>query len=312
MAIAMTRNFVWKEMYKYTEPGINAEGVRVYPFNRSFPIDVSFHKVSGPRLVRLNRHEFLEIMYIYSGKTKIQVRDRILPTKAGDLVVVGPNLYHRILYKPNDDVRLVSMNFQPEIARSGKMAGEEEYYLSPFLCQGSDFPHVISKSENLPEEVFDHIVKIHRELPASSLLNRMAIRTYLKMILFMLFKYYANHFGSLEMLDRERKNLQRLRPVFDLLEQNFSQPIKVEDAARHCAMSTSHFMRFFKMTVGQTFRSYLISFRVAKAQHMLMNNELSIAEISQEMGFCSQSYFGEVFKALVGTTPRTYRCRRLA
>jgi len=140
----------------------------------------------------------------------------------------------------------------------------------------------------------------------------MAILTYLKVILFMLFKYYANHFGSLEMLDRERKNLQRLQPVFDLLEQNFSQPIKVEEAARHCAMSTSHFMRFFKMTVGQTFRSYLISFRVAKAQHMLMNNQGSIAEISQEMGFCSQSYFGEVFKALVGTTPRTYRCRRLA
>lgn len=299
-------------MYKYTEPGINAEGVRVYPFDRSFPIDVSFHRVSGPRLVRLNRHEFLEIMYIYSGRTKIQVRDRILPTKAGDLVIVGPNLYHRILYKATDDVKLVSMNFQPEIARSGKMAGEEEYYLSPFLCQGSGFPHVISKSENLPGEVFDHIVKIHRELPACTLLNRMAIRTYLKMILFMLFKYYANHFASHEMLDQERKNLQRLQPVFDLLEENFSQPIKVEDAARRCAMSTSHFMRFFKMTVGQTFRSYLISFRVAKAQHMLMNDKVSLAEISQEMGFCSQSYFGEVFKALVGTTPRTYRCRRAA
>jgi hypothetical protein len=187
-------NFLWKEMYKHTEPGINAEGVRVYPFDRSFPIDVSFHNVSGPRLVRLNRHEFLEIMYIYSGRTKIQVRDRILPTNAGDLVVVGPNLYHRILYKPNDDVRLVSMNFQPEIARSGKESGEEQYYLSPFLCQGSNFPHVITKSEKLPGEVFDHIVKIHRELPAATLLNRMAIRTYLKMILFLLFKYYAKHF----------------------------------------------------------------------------------------------------------------------
>lgn len=312
MVKTIPRNFEWKEMYKHTEPGINAEGVRVYPFDRCFPIDVSFHKVSGPRLVRLNRHEFLEIMYIYSGRTKIQVRDRILPTKAGDLVIVGPNLYHRILYKSNDDVRLVSMNFQPEIARSGKMAGEEEYYLSPFLCQGSDFPHVISNSENLPREVFDQIVKIYRELPASTLLNRMAIRTYLKMILFMLFKYYANHFGSHEMLDQEQRNLQRLQPVFDLLEENFSQAIKVEDAARCCGMSASHFMRFFKMTVGQTFRSYLISFRVAKAQHMLMNEDVSLAEISQEMGFCSQSYFGEVFKALVGTTPRTYRCRRIA
>lgn len=299
-------------MYKVTEPGINAEGVRVYPFDCSFPIDVSFHKASGPRLVRLNRHEFFEVIYIYAGKTNIQVRDRILPARTGDLVVIGPNLYHRICHNPNDALKLVSMNFQPEIARCGKVAGEEEYYLSPFLYQGSDFAHVISKSANLSREVFDLIVKIYRELPASTLLNRMAIRTYLKMILFLLFKHYAKRFGSVEMLDREHKNLQRLQPVFDLLEHGFDQPIKVQDAARVCAMSSSHFMRFFKVTVGQTFRSYVTSFRIAKAQQMLMDMEMSIAEVSQQVGFCSQSYFGEVFKALVGTTPRIYRHRSLA
>ena len=304
-------NLVWKEMYKFTEPGINAEGVRVYPFDRSFPIDVSFHKASGPRLVRLNRHEFFEIMYMYSGKTNIQVRDRILPAEAGDLVVIGPNLYHRVFHKPSDELRLVSMNFRPEIARSGKVAGEEEYFLSPFLCQGSDFAHVISKDEKLSREVFDLILRIHRELPATTLLNRLAIRTYLRTILFLLFKHYANGFGSIDMLDRERKNLQRLQPVFDLLERNFAEPIKVQDGAHACAMSSSNFMRFFKVTVGQTFGSYVTSFRIAKAQHMLIDREASIAEISQQVGFCSQSYFGEVFRALVGTTPRNYRQRTL-
>jgi AraC-like DNA-binding protein len=305
-------HFLWKGIYRFTEPGINAEGVRIYPFERSFPIDVSFQKASGPRLVRLNRHEFFEIIYMYSGKAHIQVRERVLPAEAGDLVVMGPNLYHRVLHKPNSDVKIVSMNFQPEIIRSGKAAGEEEYYLSPFLCQGSDFAHVISKSHKLSREVFDLILKIHRELPARTLLNRMAVRTYLKTILFLLFKHYVSNFGSLQMLDHERRNLERLQPVFELLEHHFPQPIRVQDAARVCAMSPSHFMRFFKVTVGQTFCAYLNSFRIAKAQHMLMNKEVPLAEISQQVGFCSQSYFGEVFRALVGTTPRNYRQRPLA
>jgi len=302
-------HFPWKGIYRFTEPGITAEGVRVYPFDPSFPIDVSFQKALGSRLVRLNRHEFLEIIYMYSGRTNIQVRDRILPVKAGDLVVIGPNVFHRVLHKPNAEVKLVSMNFQPEIARSGKAAGEEEYYLSPFLCQVSTFPHVISTSRKLSREVFDLILKIYRELPALTLLNRMAIRTYLKTVLFLLFKHYASCFGSLEMIDRERRNLQRLQPVFELLEQNFAQHIEVQDAARACAMSSSHFMRFFKMNVGQTFCTYLTSFRIAKAQYMLMDKEVPIAEISQQLGFCSQSYFGEVFRGLVGTTPHTYRQR---
>ena len=84
---------------------------------------------------------------------------------------------------------------------------------------------------------------------------------------------------------------------------------QVQDAARVCAMSCSHFMKFFKMTVGQTFCAYLTSFRIARAQHMLLNNEIPIAEISQLVGFCSQSYFGEVFRSIVGMTPRVYRQR---
>jgi AraC-like DNA-binding protein len=305
-------HFVWKGIYRFTEPRINAEGVTVYPFDPSFPIDVSFQKASGTRLVRLNRHEFFEIIYIYSGKTNIQVRDRILPGKAGDLVVIGPNVYHRVLHEPYADLRVVSMNFRPEIVRSGRAAGEEEYYLSPFLAQKVNFPHVIRSSRKLSREAFELILKIHQELPAHTVLKRMAIRTYLKMILFLLFKHYSHCVGSLDMLDDERKNLERLQPVFELLEQSFVRPIKVEDAAHRCAMSCSHFMRLFKLTVGQTFRAYFASFRIAKAQYLLMNKETPIAEISQQTGFCSQSHFGKVFRALVGTTPRAYRQQSLA
>jgi AraC-like DNA-binding protein len=304
-------HFAWKGIYGFTEPRINAEGVTLYPFDPSFPIDVSFQKGLGSRLVRLNRHDFFEIIYMYSGKANIQVRDRILPAKKGDLVVIGPNVYHRVVHKPYADLRVASMNFEPEIVRSGVAAVEEECYLSPFLAQKANFPHVIPSSRKLSREVFELILKIHRELPASTLLKRMAIRTYLKMILFLLFKHYSNLVGSLDILDDERENLQRLQPVFELLDQSFAQPIKVEDAAHLCAMSCSHFMRFFKLTVGQTFRAYFTSFRIAKAQYLLMNKEIPIAEISQQMGFCSQSHFGKVFRALLGTTPLAYRQRAL-
>jgi transcriptional regulator GlxA family with amidase domain len=68
-------------------------------------------------------------------------------------------------------------------------------------------------------------------------------------------------------------------------------------------------MRFFKQTIGQSFRAYLSSFRIAKAQGMLSNGDASIADVSQLVGFCSQSYFGETFRYLAGTTPRSYRQR---
>ena len=81
--------FPWKTEYQFVEPGITAEGVRIYPFDPAFPVDVSFLTASGNSLVRMNRHEFFEIMYIFSGTTQIQVRSRCLQLKKGDVVVMG-------------------------------------------------------------------------------------------------------------------------------------------------------------------------------------------------------------------------------
>ena len=66
--------FPWKKEYQFVEPGITAEGVRIYPFEPAFPIDVSFLTASGHSLVRMNRREFFEVIRIFSGHTRIQFR----------------------------------------------------------------------------------------------------------------------------------------------------------------------------------------------------------------------------------------------
>jgi len=81
----------------------------------------------------------------------------------------------------------------------------------------------------------------------------------------------------------------------------------VEDAARICATSNSHFMYFFKRATGQSFLAYLNHFRIAKAQSLLALTDQSISEISQAIGFCDQSHFGVAFRKLVGMTPLSYR-----
>lgn len=300
--------FPWKKEYQFVEPGINAEGVRIYSFDAAFPVDVSFLTASSHSLVRMNRHAFFEVLYLFSGISQIQVRSRLLPLKPGDVVVIGPDIYHRLIHKPNQEVRLISLNFQPKVIRSGE-EGEDGRYLSPFLCQGPQFPHVISGKKELSREVFDLIMRIHHELPARTAFQRLAVKTYMKGLLLLLLRHFADHLGTREAVDRKQRHVQRLQPLFQHLDRHYGEHIEVADAARLCAMSPSHFMRFFKQTLGQSFRAYLSSLRIAKAQHMLSEDDSSIADISQLVGFCSQSYFGEMFRALAGMTPRAYRQR---
>jgi AraC-like DNA-binding protein len=303
------QRFPWKKEYQFVEPGITAEGIRIYPFDPAFSVDVSFLTASGRSLVRMNRHEFYEVVYVFTGNTEIQVCSRCFPLKRDDVVVIGPDIYHRFLHKPHMEVKLISLNFKREVIRGSDADGEEGNYLSPFLCQGPQFPHVISGKRGLSREVLALLLKVHRELPARTALQRLAAKTYLKGVLLLLLRHFASHLGTRQAVDRKQRHLQRLQPLFQHLDQHYGEHIEVADAAHLCAMSSSHFMRFFKDTIGQSFRAYLSGFRVAKAQIMLSNGDASIADISQLVGFCSQSYFGEMFRDLAGMTPRAYRQR---
>jgi AraC-like DNA-binding protein len=262
---------------------------------------------SGRNLVRPNRHEHFEVVYLYSGSMEVQIRDRRFCLKKGDVVVIGPNTYKQYLYNPHGGNRLITLNFRPEVIRSGATEGEDEIYLSSFLCQGPRFPHVISGRTALSREVYRLLLRLYREFPVRTAFNRVAAKTSLKVLFLLLARHFKSYLETQETMDRKLKDVDRLRPVFELLGMHCAGHIEVRDAARACALSPSYFMRFFKQTTGQSFRAYLTGFRIEKAQAMLSSTEIPIVEISEEVGFCSQSYFGEVFRKMVGMTPRAYR-----
>jgi AraC-like DNA-binding protein len=87
---------------------------------------------------------------------------------------------------------------------------------------------------------------------------------------------------------------------------------QVKGAARICGMSESYFMSFFKRVTGLSFMEYLNHYRIERAQALLANTDDSMASISQEMGFCDQSYFGAVLRRVVGAAASGTRASPIA
>jgi AraC-like DNA-binding protein len=153
------------------------------------------------------------------------------------------------------------------------------------------------------------MLRIRSEIPATSSRGRLAAKTYLKMLLMLLVNQYAPYAGTVETYQRQQQNIERLRPLFRHLGVNCGDSIQVREAARICGMSESHFMSLFKRVTGLSFVTYFNHFRIERAQAMLAKTDESMASISQQVGFCDQSYFGTVFRRIVGMTPATYRRR---
>jgi AraC-like DNA-binding protein len=127
------------------------------------------------------------------------------------------------------------------------------------------------------------------------------------MILINLVNHYAAYGVDDEAFSRKQRSIERLRPLFAFLDEHYSEAISLDQAAGLVHMSKSHFLHFMKQVTGLSFVSYLNQFRIAKAQELLIKSDKSIAEIGQGVGFCDQSYFGNVFRKLLHMSPSQYR-----
>lgn len=298
----------YRNNFDLVEPQINAEGVHVWPFDVPCPVDVLFLTVDDRQRLRMNRHKYFEVLYLCSGSANCHIQDRLLPFNEGDLAIIGSTLYHRIECLSSQPITIAALFFEPDLIRCDGASDSAEY-LTPFLLQDESFPHVIPAETGIPRQVLDLMLHIRSEHPASSPRSRLALKTYLKMLLILLVNHYAPYAGTVETYIRQQQNIERLRPLFRYLGENCDSSIQVREAARICGMSESHFMSLFKRVTGLSFVTYFNHFRIERAQALLATTDESMVSIGQQVGFCDQSYFGTVFRRIVGMTPATYRRR---
>jgi AraC-like DNA-binding protein/mannose-6-phosphate isomerase-like protein (cupin superfamily) len=298
----------YRNQFELLESQINVEGVHIWPFDAACPVDVQFMTVDHRRTVRMNRHRYFEVLYLCSGSSNCHIQDRLLPFNQGDLAIIGSTLYHRIECQSSKPVTMAALFFEPDLIRCDGASDSAEY-LVPFLLQDREFPHIVSAGTGVPRQVLDLILRIGAELPASSARGKLGLKTYMKMLLMLLVNQYASYAGTAETYERQQRNLERLRPLFRYLGENCGNQVHVCEASRICGMSESHFMSLFKQVTGLSFVTYLNHFRIERAQALLAKTDESMAGISQQVGFCDQSYFGTVFRRIVGMIPAIYRKR---
>ncbi len=297
-----------KDAFNLVERQINVERVHQSPSELFCPVDVLFITSDDRQQFRMNCHAYFGVFYFNSGSGVCHIQDRLLPFNEGDLAVIGSTLHHHIECQSSSPLTIAALLFKPDLICCDGSSDSVEY-LTPFLSQDATFPHIVPAHTGVTRQVFEMMLLIQSELPVLSPRARLTVKTYLKMLLILLVNQYAMYTRTIETFQRQQSALDRLRPLFDYLGENCANKIHVRQAARLCGMSESHFMSYFKQVTGLSFISYFNRFRIERAQALLAKTDESMASISQQVGFCDQSYFGTVFRKMVGMTPASYRQR---
>ncbi len=95
--------------------------------------------------------------------------------------------------------------------------------------------------------------------------------------------------------------------ITDYIEIHLDQPLSLDDLAKVINVSSSHFLRQFKLRFGSAPHHYVIQRRLARAQQLLARTSLAIKEISANSGFADQSHMTRLFQRYLNTTPSAFR-----
>jgi AraC family transcriptional regulator len=97
------------------------------------------------------------------------------------------------------------------------------------------------------------------------------------------------------------------RRCLDLVQARLSEDISLDELAAEARLSTFHFARMFKESLGVPPRVYLTQLRVEKACELLKGTDLPVTEIAFEVGYSTNQVLARVFLKHMRMSPTNYR-----
>ena len=98
-----------------------------------------------------------------------------------------------------------------------------------------------------------------------------------------------------------------MRALDRFIDRHLQDKLTITDLACEVCLSPSHFHELFRDATGLSPHQYLIRKRLAKARELLLETQLSLADISYQVGFSSQSALTGAFRKYYQVTPAALR-----
>lgn len=107
---------------------------------------------------------------------------------------------------------------------------------------------------------------------------------------------------------KEGQSNSYVEKLKSITEENISNvDFNLDIAASMLYISPNYLRQMFKKITGETFIEYLTNQRMKRAAELLMDHSLKISDITEQVGYASQSYFTKCFKKYYNLAPTEYR-----
>lgn len=263
-----------------------------------FPIEFYHVTQDHPRYnMDLHWHTQCEIIKILEGEFSLILNDKKILSKAGDILFIHDGVVHG-----GTPINCVYECIVFDMSLLLKKNITCTKLLSDIINHNKVIDTIISGHNKHIEICCNYLFEaINSKEPGFELIVQGSLYNLLGMIL-RTGLYKTKSIST----KRSSTSLQQLKTVLTLLEENFSEPLTLEDLSKSVGMTPKYFCRFFHQMTNKTPIEYLNYYRVDVACELLLTKDVCITDVALDCGFNDVSYFIKTFKKYKGITPKQY------
>jgi AraC-like DNA-binding protein len=269
------------------------------PYKKTF---ITRRLKMDPKSNKIHSHKNFELNLIVSGSGRRIVGNHISSYTKGDLVLLGPNIYH--CWEVEED----------ETEQEAECV-VTHFYENLFHSDFFNIPELEKVVDLLKDAGNGICFKGKKVEKVSASLVRMVNLTGLELYIELLKVFNM----LLQIEDREylalpssqpnihEKDTDQINKVYEYVFQNIHEGIKLKEASSLVCMESGSFCRYFKRKTNQTFMDYVKNVRIGIAAKLLVETDKQITQICFECGYNNLANFNHYFKDIMKKTPSEYR-----
>lgn len=253
-------------------------------------------------------HPEYELVLFTESTGKRFIGDHTDSLRPGDILLIGPNLPH---YMRNDEqyyqgdpdlrIRAIVVHFRYDFLGENFFGLSEMAAIKKLLENSARGIQVYGRTQLNLADRMENLLKVKGYERLRCLLDILHIISQSGEQRLLSSIGFRNAFTL--------NDAERINQVFEYMLENFTEEIKLSEAAARAHMFTSAFCKFFKKRTGKTFSHVLNEIRVGHACKLFIEQGCSVSDVCYSCGYNSLSYFNRKFKEHTKYAPIEYRRR---
>ena len=259
-----------------------------------------------------HKHNFIELIYVYSGSCTQTINGFTIKLKPGEMCLLDTNVIHSIDAAGKNDIIINCLMRKDYFDTSFFSRLSSNSLISNFLVnaiyQSKIHNNYIVFHSGNNYKLMGFMQDLICEYYENSICSKEIINCYIILIFSELLKVYKNQTNELTITNK-KDYTHSISDILEYIENNYSTAT-LTSTADHFHFHPNYLSSLIKKTTGKSYKDIIQEHKLKKACSLLKNTDITIEKISSEIGYNNLNFFYKKFKNLYGVTPSEYRKKK--